>query len=821
MKRKLRLLAWNDSPLSITGFGVVAKNILNRIYDTGEFDLACIGINYIEEHAEKAFESRAESIPYKVFIGQDMQRDQNGNFIAGDRMGREKAINFLKSGQVDVFFMMRDLWDMCVPQIPGRPWMASYFPLHIQLAKEAGRNFRTLAHFPLEYQLDPNWRGILDQIDYGYCFTAGGMDQLKLWERNIKWAPQGADDKVFRPLPPKNWGAAQIIHPNGIIEHTQIQDKMDFRKRKMQLDDPNAFVVLNVNRNQPRKDIRATFKAFRKFKEMVQGTGAKRRPILWSHMRPDDAFGDARQMAREEGLIVDHDVVFPPYFNVGVGWTEQELNMLYNAADIFVSTSVAEGFGLTPVEALMAGLPVLVPGHTGHLQTVTRAGMPLVATDQPEIRQQISNSPITPTNVTDMAQKLFEHYNDPSKLNNILKKTHKQFTNYFNWDTIFKNYWAPALETIQRDLYGTEERQKKNSGRFLYVCEEAFGDILGASGAIKSLKAEHPDVPIDFLCKQRFNDVLQGNKNIDKILDWDINKIFDYPKEQVFYPHAKIRHGGWAFGTTHLLDLQAEMMGLRASDPEIVEEPFDLLLDDFLANQDDETWPIITIHTSSQGGKMITPEKWAAIIYHIGAKHPELRFVQIGGPSDFPVTGAIDMRFEPGKDEPLSYRKMAYLQSKAFCHIGIDSGPAHCASTVDTPSIIFWGWTNPYTCKPKKHSINVVPHYATVCPKMGPCHGVQPACGVNQYDQVEAMKAPCVQSLQVSPAIDLILEALDGKTLSDAKDAMKLRAKKIKNIYGLPPAPQAPVSIQAKNKVNTIGAAPDFTKLIKKQVTNA
>lgn len=803
--KKLNLLGWCDSPLSVTGFGVVAKNILNRIHNTGAFNVACIGINHLDEHAEKAFLDRANDVPYRVYIGQDIAQLGQGQYGVADPMGRQKLISMFTNQNVDAIFLMRDLWDMCVPQMPGQPAFSSYLPLHIQLAKERGRNFRVLAHFPLEHRVRPDWKPILDQIDYGYAFTDCYLDDLKPWSKNIKWAPQGADANIFKPLPPQGWGTALIAYPNTrTLAQEVIVNKKDFRIKKMRLPDPDAFVVINVNRNQPRKDIRSTLQAFAQLKQLT--ASSPRKVVLWLQMRPDDAFGDARRLCQEEGLIVDRDVFFPPYFNVGVGWSNEELNMLYNAADVFISTSVAEGMGLTCIEAGMAGCPVLVPGHTGFLQSMKHLGMPYVQIGPPEERPYIvQGSVVFPVNVGDMAEKLYHHYLHPEVLQQAISKNIKSFRYMFDWDTIFKSYWVPMLETLQKDLFGTEARQKSNKSRFLYVCEEAFGDILGATKAVDGLKQTYPDIPIDFMCKDRFANVVQNNPNIDKVIPWDINKIFDYPQiedrpfllgSNVFYPHARIRHGAWAFNPVHLLDMQAEMIGVPNGKPFIYQEPFDLMLDSHFQGkynpETDDVLPIVTVHTTSQGGKMISAQKWTNLIANLINQFPHIKFVTVGGPNDMlldPIT--TDFRFEPGTDKPLSYTKMAYLQSKAICHIGIDSGPAHSASVVNTPSVIFWGWTNVQTCKPQKYSINIVPHYVTVCPKMGPCHGVQPTCGINQYDTASAMQAPCVQSLSIDAALQLLTKAL-AKEPKEAKEFLKEQSKKMKIIYSTPSLPKKP-----------------------------
>jgi ADP-heptose:LPS heptosyltransferase len=417
----------------------------------------------------------------------------------------------------------------------------------------------------------------------------------------------------------------------------------------------------------------------------------------------------------------------------------------------------------------------------------------------------VAESEVTLTDPDDMAKQLFDHYKNPKVLNRALDDNYKKFRKTFDWDEIFKKYWVPLFETVQEDIFGTELRKEKNKNRILYVCEEAFGDVLGATKALESLRKETPSgIAIDFMTKKRFKDVVEDNPNITLNLDWDLNKLFDYPPQQVYYPHCKIRHGSWSNGHTHLLDMQAEMIGVIAGEPYIKVEPFDTLLPE-LINPDAEVLPIITINTTSQAGKMITQEKWASIIRGIGGQFPFMRFILVGGADDMVVSGAIDMRCEPGTDKVLSYRKMAWLQSKALCHIGIDSGPGHCADAVKTPSIIMWGWTNPLVCKPQNYSINIVPHFPSVCPALGPCHGVSPRCGVNQYHQTDGMRAPCVQSIDVTPVIEIVNKSLSTyHDLAQAKESLIVRAKKMKNsmVFMLPKRLPLPiVAVEEKKEV--------------------
>ena len=54
----------------------------------------------------------------------------------------------------------------------------------------------------------------------------------------------------------------------------------------------------------------------------------------------------------------------PPEFHESRGVPREMLNNIYNCADLIVSTSVGEGWGLATTEAFAAGTPVVVPDNT-------------------------------------------------------------------------------------------------------------------------------------------------------------------------------------------------------------------------------------------------------------------------------------------------------------------------------------------------------------------------------------------------------------------------------------------------------------------------
>ena len=68
---------------------------------------------------------------------------------------------------------------------------------------------------------------------------------------------------------------------------------------------------------------------------------------------------------------------------------ENELTMLYQNADIFISPSIFEGFGFTPLEAMAAGTAVCVSRSTSHPEVCGDAALYFDPFDVDEIAEQL------------------------------------------------------------------------------------------------------------------------------------------------------------------------------------------------------------------------------------------------------------------------------------------------------------------------------------------------------------------------------------------------------------------------------------------------
>ena len=106
---------------------------------------------------------------------------------------------------------------------------------------------------------------------------------------------------------------------------------------------------------------------------------------------------------------------------------EDELKMMYQESDIIVLPSRTEGFGLVALEAISAGIPVLVAGETGiaeALHKVEGGKSVIVKSDKPkgwaEKIQVLSRQ--SPTARENSAKLLRENYNKTYSWSNECKK---------------------------------------------------------------------------------------------------------------------------------------------------------------------------------------------------------------------------------------------------------------------------------------------------------------------------------------------------------------------------------------------------------------
>jgi len=135
-----------------------------------------------------------------------------------------------------------------------------------------------------------------------------------------------------------------------------IQNKEEIKKHKIQLlgeKRKDHFVLFWVNRNAKRKRPGDLLWAWKEFVSMTVQKHGECNATLLMHTQPNDQEGP-NLYAVAEMLGISDSVVFSPE---RIDFSK--MNVLHNISDACINISYAEGFGLSTLEAMQCGKPVI------------------------------------------------------------------------------------------------------------------------------------------------------------------------------------------------------------------------------------------------------------------------------------------------------------------------------------------------------------------------------------------------------------------------------------------------------------------------------
>ena len=163
------------------------------------------------------------------------------------------------------------------------------------------------------------------------------------------------------------------VTPNGVNPRLGVRPEAEraLVRQRYGLPEP-AFCLLNVGSNNPRKNIEGILQA------MVRLRGTL--PVhLWKV--GSDFTPAQRQWIADHGLEGQVSYLGRPDLD--------ELNGIYSAADVLVAPSIYEGFGLTVLEAMACGTPVVAANVTALPEVAGDAALLVDPHDEGAIAQAI------------------------------------------------------------------------------------------------------------------------------------------------------------------------------------------------------------------------------------------------------------------------------------------------------------------------------------------------------------------------------------------------------------------------------------------------
>jgi len=313
MSKKIKVLTLGDHPLSPSGVGTQTRYICEALLKTGKFEIFSLGGAI--KHQDYSMRSVSE-------YGNDWR------ILPVDGYGNQEMIrSLLRNEKPDILWMMTD------PRFYEWLW---------QMENE----IRPLC--PIVYY------HVWDNYPYP-MFNKGFYDS----NDHIVSISRVTDDVVRNVSP--NVPCTYIPHAvkGDVFISNTPEEKKKLREENLPEQDREKFIVFWNNRNARRKQSGTLIWWW---KEWLDKRGLHDKAQLMMHTNPKDPHGqDLSQiivhlgMTNREVLFSTNKVDLPI------------MSAFYNLADVTVNISDAEGFGLSTLESLSCGTPIIA-NMTGGLQ---------------------------------------------------------------------------------------------------------------------------------------------------------------------------------------------------------------------------------------------------------------------------------------------------------------------------------------------------------------------------------------------------------------------------------------------------------------------
>lgn len=331
----MRLLIWGH--WSHTGFGVVTQSLGERFVQAG-VDVRVLAMNH------------------------------RGEPIKGPLAGRVYPLQFLEQHFNAMHKVAVDgrLWRMLDPEDDWKPdgvlVIADVSGLrgYIRDDINAWQDVPVWHYCPIEGDdLPPLWRAIWQHIAPVTMSEYGRRVVSEHIGRDVPMVYHGVDTEQFYPASP-----GRPIRFDGGTLRSKADCKAKFGIPE------GTKVLLRADRNVVRKNYDALFRAFVPIAEAD--------PAVWLvlHCQPIDREGiDLYQELAKMPEAIRPRVKFTTAHDTFRGLPVEGLNALYNAADVYVTTTGGEGFGLTIAESLAAGVPVVSNGWAAEVEVIGDGGI--------------------------------------------------------------------------------------------------------------------------------------------------------------------------------------------------------------------------------------------------------------------------------------------------------------------------------------------------------------------------------------------------------------------------------------------------------------
>lgn len=308
-KLKGTVTVFSNSPGRPTGYGQQTEYLVTRMKRHG-LDVA-VQSNYGREGADGEWDSGYGKVPefargYELY-STDVVFENHSKFV-------EQFPN-----QNDALLTLYDTWVFQHPDFDKFSKILAWTPLdHVSMPPQVYKFLKRDNVVPI-------------------AMSPFGLAQMQENKIDGVYIPHGIDTKVFKP--------------------TDMINGMKVRKF-LGLKDDDFLVMMNsankANKSIHRKAFAENLMAFKFFRDKYPNS------YLYIHTEPTGVFGGFNLLRLLKSLGLPQDsVLFPRPEDYRRGMPKEALAAFYTAADVTLTTSYGEGFGLATIESQACGTPTI------------------------------------------------------------------------------------------------------------------------------------------------------------------------------------------------------------------------------------------------------------------------------------------------------------------------------------------------------------------------------------------------------------------------------------------------------------------------------
>ena len=372
----------SDGPYLQTGYSTISRKLLNYLHE----------YNWKSHYLSHTAQHQPMQPGITLEDGEKMNFWVHGNGIAP--YAQDIIIPKIRELKTPIFGILLDTF-MCYP------WL-----LNLDLSPA-----KSLFYFPSDGGDFPSGcENVLRKMDKCVAMSLYGQQQVKkLFNIDAEYIPHAVEPDIYKPLSDE--------------ERLNIKKSMGLAGK---------FVIGTVARNQGRKMLDRMITSFALVaKEMPEA-------VLLLHTDKQDPAGyfNFDYIINKYGL---QNRVFFTGMRYFKGFNYKDMNNLYNAFDVFFLCTTGEGFGIPTIEAMSAGIPVLVTDYTTTEELVTRhkSGEAIKVNDEILGNWHVWRAIM---DVKDAAQKLLKLRNNPLLRKEYGLNGRSAVLKEYNWPVVAKQW---------------------------------------------------------------------------------------------------------------------------------------------------------------------------------------------------------------------------------------------------------------------------------------------------------------------------------------------------------------------------------------------